>query len=247
MATWNTCRLAAACGFISLTVVGCGSSPTAPTPAASPTPAPSTTFTGTIAGSSGQSGTLVITIATAVTSSAHSEVHSVANATATLTLINGGGTFALAGTFDDATKSLTLSGSGFSLNGSIAGGQVTGHYTGPDGSVGLFSNLNSTTQSVQPYCGTYHRTTEDGVWNFQIAASGAISGDGIATSGPSSLGASEFFITGTRTGNTVDFTVHTNDGVTQVTGTIQGTSVGGSFIDNHGWPGDFSGRTCTGA
>lgn len=137
-----------------------------------------------------------------------------------------------------------LSGSGFSLSGTIANGRVTGSYTGPNGR-GIFSNLDSTSQSVQPYCGTYHRVTEDGMWNFQIRASGEISGGGIATSGPTSVGAPPFFITGTRTGDTVNFTVHTNDGDTRVTGAIQGSSVGGSFIDHKGLPGTFTGGTCS--
>ena len=173
-----------------------------------------------------------------------SSAQAAATATAALTLVNGGGTFALTGTYSEATKTLALSGSGFSLNGTIANGQVTGNYTGPDGSGGIFSNLNSTSQSVQPYCGSYHRVTEDGVWNFEIAASGGVSGGGIATSGPTSVGAPRFFITGTRTGNTLSLTVHTNDGDVAVTGTIQGSSVGGSYIDNKGLPGTFSGGIC---
>jgi hypothetical protein len=244
MATGNTLRLTAACGLTGLIVAGCGSGPTEPTPAATATPAPATTFTGTIAGSSGQSGTLVITIAAAVASSAEDRAHSAATAAATMTLINGGGTFALTGTFDDATRALTLSGSGFSLAGTIAGGQVTGNYTAPDSSVGVFSNLNSTSQSVQPYCGTYHRVREDGIWDFQIATSGEVSGGGISVSGSQANG-DRFFIKGTRTGNTVDFTVHTDhDGDTHVTGTIQGTTVGGSYIDNEGQPGTFTGGVC---
>lgn len=245
MTNGNTWRLAAVCGLVGLIVVGCGgSSPTGPTPAATATPASATTFTGTIAGSSGQSGTLVITIAGAVSSSAQDKARSAATATATMTLINGGGTFALAGTFDSSNGALSLSGSGFSLTGTIAGGQVTGHYSGPGGSGGVFSNLNSTSQSVQPYCGTYHRVREDGIWNFQIAASGEVSGGGISVSGPQANG-DWFFIKGTRTGNTVDFTVHTDhDGDTHVIGTIQGTTVGGSYTDNEGHPGTFTGGTC---
>jgi hypothetical protein len=233
MPTWNSWRLASALGLAILFVPGCGGSgSTGPTPTPTATPAPATTFTGTIAGSSGQSGTLVVRIAAAT-------------ATATLTPIDGGGTFALTGTFDEATKTLTLSGSGFALKGTIANGKLTGNYTGPGGSVGIFSNLNSTSQSVQPYCGTYHRVTEDGVWNFGIAASGEVSGGGIAKTGPSSIGALPFFITGTRSGNTLSLTVHTDhDGDAAVTGTIQGSSVGGSYIDNEGLPGTFTGGTC---
>jgi hypothetical protein len=246
MATWSAWRLAPAFGLAILITPGCGSSPTGPGPTPTPaaTPAATTTFTGTIAGSSGESGTLVIRIAAAVSSSAQGRAQAAANATATLTLINGGGTFALSGTFDEVTRTLTLGGSGFSLTGTIANGQVTGNYTGPNGSVGIFSSLDSTRQNIQPYCGTYHRVTEDGVWNFEIAASGEVSGNGIATSGPSSIGASRFFITGTRTGSTVDLTVHTNDGNVAVTGTIRGSSVGGSYIDNEGLPGTFTGGTC---
>jgi hypothetical protein len=235
------------CGLTVLFAVGCGSSPSGPTPTPTPTatPTPTTTFTGTIAGSSGQSGILVITIATTVTASAQGTAQAGATATATVTLIDGGGTFALSGTFDDATKRLALGGSGFSLTGAIAGGEVTGTYTGPGGSVGVFSNLNSTRETVQPYCGDYHRVREDGVWNFQIAAGGEISGGGVSRTGPQANG-ERFFMTGRRTGNTVDLTVHTDhDGDTHATGTISGTTVGGTFIDNEGRPGNFTGATCS--
>jgi hypothetical protein len=214
-----------------------------PTP--TPTPAASTTFTGTIAGSSGLSGTLVIRIAAEVSSLAEVKAQAAATASATLTLTGGGGTFALSGSFDTVTKALSLSGSGFSLTGTIANGRVTGNYTGPNNSVGIFSNLDSTNQGVQTYCGTYVRVTETGVWNFQIAANGAVSGGGIATAGPQSIGAHQFFMTGTLNGTALTLTVDTGpDGLVGATGTVQGGSVSGSFVDQYGYPGTFSGGTC---
>jgi hypothetical protein len=132
-----------------------------------------------------------------------------------------------------------------SLSGTIANSQVTGDYTGPNDTVGIFSNLESTNRSVQTYCGTYVRVTETGVWNFQIAANGTVSGGGIATAGPQSVGAHHFFMTGTLSGTTLTLTVDTGpDGLVAATGTVQGGTVSGSFVDQNGYPGTFSGGSC---
>jgi hypothetical protein len=92
---------------------GCGSSsttPTSATPTTTPTAAPMTTFTGTIAGSGNQSGTLVITVSATVLATSAVKAQDAATATAVLTLINGGGTFNLSGTFDTVSGALNLSG-----------------------------------------------------------------------------------------------------------------------------------------
>ena len=83
------------------------------------------------------------------------------------------------------------------------------------------------------------------MWNFQIAGNGKASGGGIATTGPSSGGARPFTMTGTLAGTTLTLSVDTGpDGVVTATGTVQGGTVSGSFVDQYGKPGTFGGGGC---
>jgi hypothetical protein len=196
-----------------------------------------TTFTGTIAGSGNQSGTLVITVSATVLATAAVKAQDAATATAVLTLINGGGTFNLSGTFDTVSGALNLSGGGFTLTGTISKDQVTGTYTGPNNVTGAFTNLDSTHTTVTTYCGTYQASHDSGVWNLQVSANGSADGSAYVTSGTGHA----VFLTGSLNGTSLE--IVTSDGV-DVNGTVQNGTVVCSFIDKDGRPGTCSGATC---
>jgi len=47
--------------------------------------------------------------------------------------LGGGKTFSLTGTYDEATKTLSISGGGYTLTGTLTGSTLSGTYTGPNG------------------------------------------------------------------------------------------------------------------
>jgi hypothetical protein len=235
---------AAACGGSSSP-----STPTAPSsstasPPAAPPPvtvvAPvTTTFEGSIAGGAGQSGAFSITIESAVSASASgSGVRplAVVGSSGTLTLINGGGTSTITGTFDTATGNLTGSGGGYALTGAVSAGAFTGLYTGPTNTSGAFASLKSTGTTVTVMCGTYTgANTGSGIWNLQVSASGAASGvtrPNLSLRDPQPR--SEL-MTGQLVGQKLTLTVVDPNGFSaSATGTVQGTSVSGTHDDGRG-------------
>lgn len=202
-----------------------------------------TTFEGSVAGGAGpagQSGAFRASIQSPVSAAA---VHplAVVGASGTLTLINGGGTSILAGTFDTVTNSMSLSGGGFALTGTVGQGAFTGTYTGPASTNGAFAGLNSTGTTVTVMCGTYSGTdTGSGIWNLQVAASGAASGvtrpNFHVTRDPQPRSS---LLTGQLTGNTltlrsVDIRPDGSTFTATATGTVQGTSVTGTHDNGQG-------------
>jgi hypothetical protein len=159
------------CGVVAMAACGGDTpvKPPLPTPTSSPVADASTAFTGTVAGA-GQSGTLEITLSAAVASSANPPVQSRtrADASGRLTLVGAAGSVSLAGTFDDATRQVTLEGGGFSLAGQVAedGTELSGSFTGPSGA-GVFSTLNASAAAVETYCGTYSGSGS-GTWNLAL-------------------------------------------------------------------------------
>jgi hypothetical protein len=213
-------------------------------------PAAATTFQGSVAGDAGQSGTFTVTIQAAVSASAFGgDVRPLAEAAAsgTLTLINGGGTSTLTGTFDTSTNALSLSGGGFVLTGATGQGAFSGTYTGPATTSGGFAGLESTRNAVTVMCGTYEGSnTGTGIWNLQFSASGAASG----VTRPD-LSARDPQPTTTGLIGQLNGTVLTlrstagdredlPDGNATATGVVDGTSVSGTHDDGQG---TFSGST----
>lgn len=198
-----------------------------------------TTFEGSVAGGAGQSGAFRVSIQSPVSAAA---VHTLAvvGASGSLTLINGGGTSILTGTFDTVTNTLSLSGGGFALTGTVGQGAFTGTYTGPASTNGAFAGLNSTGTTVTVMCGTYSGTdTGSGIWNLQVAASGAASGvtrPNLSSRDPQPRSQ---LMTGQLNGNiltlrSVDIRPDGSTFTATATGTVQGTSVTGTHDNGQG-------------
>jgi hypothetical protein len=139
---------------------------------------------------------------------------------ATITL-GGGKTFSLTGTYDAATKTLTISGGGYSLTGTLTGSTLSGTYTGPNGA-GSFALQAATTGAVNVYCGTYVGTkvSGGGSWNLVQGADNKLSGSYTETAGGSGL------LSGTLAGTAI--TLSTTSGAVAV-GTISGDTINGTY------------------
>jgi hypothetical protein len=237
--------LLSACGGGSST--SSGSTPTAPsTPSTPTTPSPqptTTTFQGTIAGgngSSGQSGTVNFTIqAVVATSSSNSPGAgtrtvgplAVSQVSGTLHLV-AGSTSSLTGSFDSSTNGVSLSGSGFALAGNLGNNVFSGTYTGPNGSSGKTSALNSTQTSVTLYCGTFQG---HGSGTFNIAISGA--GTASGTTSPADPGDGACVLSGQLVGSALTLSC---SGGSSAAGTVQSGTVSGTTASGA----TFSGNAC---
>jgi trimeric autotransporter adhesin len=200
-----------------------------------------TTFQGTIAGGSGQSGTFTVTIQTAISATAHGKIHPLASAatSGTVTLINGNSVFTIAGTFDSLTNAINLSGGGFVFTGTIRQGAASGTYTGPGGTSGGFSGLDSTRNIVTVMCGSYSGSnTGNGIWNLQFSASGAASGVTRPDLSARDPQPRTTLLVGQLSGSTLTLR-SVEDGAT-ATGAVQGQSVAGTHDDGRG---TFTGST----
>jgi hypothetical protein len=139
---------------------------------------------------------------------------------ATITL-GGGKTFSLTGTYDAATKTLTITGGGYTLTGTLTGSTLSGTYTGPSGA-GSFALQAATTGAVNVYCGTYTGTkvAGGGSWNLVQGADNKLSGSYTETAGASGL------LSGTLAGTAI--TLSTTSGAVAV-GTLSGDTINGTY------------------
>lgn len=239
--------LLSACSGGSSTSNPTPTTPSSPATPTTPTTPATTTFKGTIAGSdgsSGQSGTLSITIQAAIGTSSVSSIQSgtrtvgplsVSEVSSTLRLVSGS-TFSLTGTFDSSTNKVSLSGSGYTVTDTIGAGNsvLSGTYTGPSGSKGGSSALNSTQNSVTAYCGTF-QGHGSGVFNIAISAAGAVSG----TTSPSDAGDQACVLTGQLAGRTLTLSCPGSQNGS-ATGTVQNGAVSGTVASGA----TFSGSVC---
>lgn len=226
-----------------LVLSACGgndSAPTTPSPGAS-----TTTFSGTLAGSSGQSGTLTVTIQAQVSASVASIVerwlvvplHAQAASVTGSVHLTGSTTQSLTGTYDATTKVLDLSGGGFVFNGTVSTGVLNGTYTGPNSASGVFSTRSTTGVTVTVYCGSIFQgasTNAKGAFNLVISPTGGVSG---AFRVPDNSG----FISGQVNGTALSITY--TDPKAGASGTASGT-VQGATVSGRSESGDaFSAST----
>lgn len=234
--------------FFTLIVAGslcaCGSSGPSPT---TPSPGATNTFQGTIAGSGGQSGTLMFTVQARIAAASPSlfkwpfiaRLYAQATGAAASGSVRlvGGITTALSGTFDSSTKALSLSGGGFAFAGSLAGIVVSGTYTGPSGVTGGFASLSTTGGTVTAYCGNIFSnasTVVTGVFNLAVSSTGA-------ASGTFQVGSNAGLITGQANG--AAFTITYTDRVTGAQGAGSGTIQAGTLSGTSTSGNPFSGST----
>jgi hypothetical protein len=235
----------AAIGVVAAVVAACGGSSSSVSP--TPTPAASTSFSGTIAGPAGQTGTLTVTISAQVArirprwmvpivATVYAQSATVA-ATGSVHLA-GGSTTTVTGTYDTTSKALAVSGGGYTFTGTASGGAVTGTYTAPGVTTGLFATRSTAAGTVTSYCGNVFSAGNPnqsmGVFNLAVTdATGTISG-------AFNLGQYYGQITGQATGSNFSISWKDNFGEPgNGTGTIASGALSGSSNTNN----PFSGRT----
>jgi hypothetical protein len=216
-------------------IAGCGGGNN---PTSSPTPTPtvvsSTSFKGTVAGSGGRSGTIAITVQAKITAAA---VRALASPSASAVItFSDGSTVALTGTYDSNSGTLSITGGGYSVAGTIANDQVSGTFTAPDGGTGIFTLLDATQATVTNYCGTFTEPDDHGVWDFEVSATGTLAGN--------AFGNHFLTLSGSVVGD--QLAIQSSRGGT-VTGTISGNTVSGTIIPapgTSGGGGTFTGSVC---
>jgi hypothetical protein len=210
--------------FILAALAGCSSSSDSSSGSSgtSPAPAGGVAFRGTLT-AKGESGVVDATLpaGTKIASLHPLADPAVANSVVATITLSGGKTFSLTGTYDAATKTLTITGGGYTLTGTLTGSTLSGTYTGPSGA-GSFALQAATSGAVNVYCGTYKGTgvPGGGSWNLVQGADNKLSGSYTESAGASGL------LSGTLAGTAI--TLSTTSGAVAV-GTISGTSISGTY------------------
>ncbi|MBF0107313.1 MAG: hypothetical protein HQM16_18535 [Deltaproteobacteria bacterium] len=204
-------------------------------------------FEGVIAGTNdveGQTGALSVTVPATVAQISPflfirtAEAQSPVTVTGTLSPA-GGGTVDLGGTYNPATGALDLTGDGgYTFTGTITDdGLMSGDYSGTDADTGGgFAGLDSTTNSVQVFCGTFEHGSDNssGLFNLVVTDS-VVSGVRVNYSSRVLYRT----LSGTRTGNTIDAVV--DDNGRRGHGLITGDTIAGTFENKQGNQGTFEG------
>ena len=158
---------------------------------------PTTTFQGVIVGMN-EIGSVDLTIDADVTPATRADQALQSSSRGTLRLA-GAAPLPLAGTYEDVSREVLVSGSGFSLTGNITddGSQLTGPYTGRRGTGGSFAMQDNAGGALTHYCGTFTGAS-GGRLALSISTTGLIVGLWLnAASGAGNL------ITGRRNGTTL--------------------------------------------
>jgi hypothetical protein len=126
----------------------------------------------------------------------------------------------LAGTYTSSTKHVSVTGGGFTVNGTFtdASGQFAGDYTGANADHGSWTVVSGT---VKIFCGSYNGNAA-GTWNLVLNDAGQLRGVAQTSSGAIDL-------VGTYNSSTGAITVTSpDDGTIGASGTLNSTSGGGS-------------------
>jgi hypothetical protein len=215
-----------ALGWLALFAAACGDSTTGTDGGAG-----TTTFEGIVAGDSASgllSGKLSLTIETASLSvAAPAPAFSIAGAEASVKVSGtftpvGASVITLTGTYDDATKKLSVSGGTLNFNGTFSNGEITGTFTNSSGGGGSFSTSSkSGTSPIYSFCGNAVKTggsNEGGGATFSLVLN---TGSGVAS--------------GVALGHS------SNDSPVTLSGTVTGSNWSVSFTNTEGQPGTASG------
>jgi hypothetical protein len=201
-------------------LVGCkkDDNPVTPPPAGPTT----TTLIGSIAGSTSggafQSGRLNLTFTTAKPLAASGDTSNVSGKI----FLSTGDTVTLTGIFVHSTGHLEVSGSGYSIVGTLTNGQFNGSYTGPGGYSGTVAASSSGSgHTITVYCGQYTETsggTNTGTFNMVVDGGSVtvITSDGNTFYGTLSSGTFTIYVAGTS-------------GTVLAGGTLSGTHASGDY------------------
>ena len=200
-----------------------GSSGTTSSSGTSGTTVTGTKFRGTLTGK-GESGVIDATLPAGIKTASLDPLTDPAPANQVVATINlgNGKTISLTGTYDPATKKITISGNGYTLTGTLDGSTLSGTYTGPNGG-GAFALQAEVSGAVNVYCGTYESQPagkDSGTWNLVQGADNRMSGSYTSSKGESGL------LTGTLSGTAVSLTASST---AVATGTVSGDSMSGTY------------------
>ena len=209
-----------------------------------------TTFDGSIASGS-QTGTFSVTVQGSGTSSSASEDVKATkasiekpqvNLTAAGTLLIGGNTITLTGTYDSVTRKLLLNGGSYSFIGAIMGAVTYfGTYTGPGGASGGFSGSKSSSTKSRGFCGSLSGHDNDGPVNATFSL--VVAGDGTFAGYAADAGGG-VRLTGTVNGTSlVGYGVDSAGYGANISGTISGNSLTGTYGGND-TEGTFTATSC---
>jgi len=249
-------RLAAASLFLLAAAVGACSDNNNDNGGSTGLPA-STTYVGLLASISGETGPLAITFASAVnappapqTAGTGPSLAGSAPVAATADMqLGGSGVIHLTGTLDSGV--LHMTGSGWTLDGTLDAGKITGTFTGPGGEAGSMSALASSSgDPAVAYCGTFSgldHTDGDSpdLGTFSVVlVSNVLIGTAVGDGGS----ATDF--TGTAGASTFSFTHTESIGKLVVNGNYNADSTWGGYYTAptgssvHASDGTFKGYPC---
>lgn len=147
-------------------------------------------------------------------------------------------TVTLTGSYNASTRAISASGGGYSFSGTYDGSAVaSGTFNGPNASAGSFTARKSN-GSARAFCGTFTSQTgsDNGIFNIAI--------DGAAISGTATTeDGTVLTLSGALSGNAISIS-HPNGG-SLATGTLNGSSVSGTFDDRAGNRGTWTGAVCS--
>jgi hypothetical protein len=151
-------------------------------------PAGSTVFTGTMAGQT-QSGTVALTVNTAASGLRARRATDPLRVTAIVSVtgvieLTGFAPVSITGNYDTDTNTLTASGGGYSLTGTLTGNRLAGTWTGPAGASGAWSAQYGVAagDTVRVFCGTFTSTSggDDGWFNL-VTSGTTVNGVAVST------------------------------------------------------------------
>jgi hypothetical protein len=192
-------------------------------------------------------GTYVGTLAGAQTSGALTVTLDGTDASGSVTLIGGAARSAsasmppLSGSYNAGTGALHLEGGGYTFDGTIADGVLSGTWTGPGGTSGSFSAfLGGEGTVVDVYCGTFDTVNDDGTFNL-VRRDATLRGFAVPDNGDTielsgSVSGNTLTIFGTLAGQT--------QGVATATLAADGSTFSGTVNDPEN-PGTVTGARCT--
>ena len=207
--------------------LGCDSADETP----NPPPGATGTYVGTLVGAQ-TSGTLRVSL-------------DGTDATGSFFLVGGGrarpAQSDLTGTYDPGTGALHLEGGGYTFNGTISNGVLSGTWTGPDGTSGSFSALlGGEGTVVDVYCGTFDTVREAGTFNL-VRHDAALRGFAVPDNG------NALDLSGSVSGNTLTIwatAAGPNANVATATLSADGSTFSGTVNDPEN-PGTVAASRCT--
>jgi len=196
----------------------------------------STSYVGYVSSTSGVTGSLSITFATAVKAPPASRpeiagpsLAGSAPVSATGTVVAGGGSISLTGELNGNALTMADGAGIWTLAGTLADGELTGTFTGPGNTAGSLAAVSNTAASpALAFCGSYSGTNlpdtpESGTFSLTVAGA-VVLGTSVADDGTST----DF--SGTATATTIKVTQVLMEGTLTANGTYDDTGMSGSYM-----------------